>query len=86
MFVVLPGKDARANQGGKGLQDMLVLRRKIEEGILIDGRITVRILGIDGDSIKIGVEAPRDVPVFRSEVRELLEQSKAVQVKSGQGA
>lgn len=65
---------------------MLVLRRKIEEGILIDGRITVRILGIDGDSIKIGVDAPRDVPVFRSEVRELLEQNKAAQVKSGKGA
>ncbi|NLX91838.1 MAG: carbon storage regulator CsrA [Firmicutes bacterium] len=60
---------------------MLVLRRKIEEGILIDGRITVKILGIDGDSIKIGVEAPRDVPVFRSEVIELLEQNKAAQVK-----
>ena len=49
---------------------MLVLRRKIEEGILIDGRIIVKILGIDGDSIKIGVDAPRDVPVFRSEVKE----------------
>ena len=59
---------------------MLVLRRKIEEGILIDGRITVRILGIDGDSIKIGVDAPRDVPVFRIEVSELLEQSKAAQI------
>ena len=52
---------------------MLVLRRKIEEGILIDGRITVKILGIDGDSIKIGVDAPRDVPIYRSEIVELSE-------------
>ncbi|HHU76372.1 MAG TPA: carbon storage regulator [Firmicutes bacterium] len=65
---------------------MLVLRRKIEEGILIDGRITVRILGIDGDSIKIGVDAPRDISIFRSEMGALLEQNKATEAKSGQGA
>lgn len=54
---------------------MLVLRRKVEEGILIDGRIKIKVLGVEGDSVKIGVEAPRDVPVYRSEVMELLEKS-----------
>ena len=65
---------------------MLVLRRKVEEGILIDGRILVKILGIDGDSIKIGIEAPRDVPVYRSEIKDLLDESRKTLVTSGEGA
>lgn len=66
--------------------NMLVLRRRAEEGLLIDGRIKVRILGIEGDSVKIGVEAPRDVEIYRSEVLEMLEQSLKAQKESGQGA
>ena len=65
---------------------MLVLRRRTEEGLLIDGRIRVRILGIEGDSVKIGVEAPRDVEVYRTEVKEILEKSLRAQQESGRGA
>ena len=72
------------NQGG--LMNMLVLRRRAEEGLLIDGRIKVRILGIEGDSVKIGVEAPREVEIYRSEVLEMLEQSLQAQKDSGRGA
>ena len=72
------------NQGG--LMNMLVLRRRAEEGLLIDGRIKVRILGIEGDSVKIGVEAPREVEIYRSEVLEMLEQSLQAQKESGRGA
>ena len=72
------------NQGG--LIIMLVLRRRTEEGLLIDGRIRVRILGIEGDSVKIGVEAPRDVEVYRTEVKEMLEKSLQARQESGKGA
>ena len=66
---------------------MLVLRRKVEEGIIIDDRIVVKILSIDGDSIKLGVEAPRDVPVFRGEIKELLEGGgKKMRLVSGEGS
>ena len=65
---------------------MLVLRRKLEEGLLIDGKIRVRILGIEGDNVKLGIEAPRDVTIHRSEVSELLEQRGSVLKKVGQGA
>ena len=47
---------------------MLILSRKLNESIVIDGRITVRIMRVDGDVVKIGIEAPKHVPVHRQEV------------------
>ena len=49
---------------------MLILSRKTNESIVIDGRITVKVVRLDGDVVKIGIEAPRDVPVHRQEVYE----------------
>lgn len=47
---------------------MLILSRKINESIVIDGRITVKIVRIDRDSVKVGIVAPPEVPVHRQEV------------------
>jgi len=49
---------------------MLVLSRKLNETILIGENIRVTLLGIDGDKIKIGIDAPKDVKVFREELLE----------------
>ena len=49
---------------------MLVLSRKLNETILIGDNIKVTLLGIDGDKIKLGVDAPRDIKVFREELLE----------------
>jgi carbon storage regulator len=49
---------------------MLILSRKINESIVIDGRITVKIVRIDRDVVKLGIVAPADVPVHREEVYE----------------
>jgi len=49
---------------------MLVLSRKLNETILIGDNIRVTLLGIDGDKIKVGVDAPRDIKVFREELLE----------------
>ena len=47
---------------------MLVLSRKIGESVVIDGRIKVKIVRLDGDVVKLGIEAPADIPIHRQEI------------------
>jgi carbon storage regulator len=47
---------------------MLVLSRKVEAAILIDGRIRVRVLGIRGNQVRLGIEAPPEVKIVREEL------------------
>ncbi len=47
---------------------MLILSRKIDQQIKIGDDISITIIEVRGDQVKIGVEAPRDVKVFRQEV------------------
>jgi carbon storage regulator len=47
---------------------MLVLTRKIGESVLIGGEIEVTLLDIKGDSVRIGVNAPRETRIQRSEI------------------
>ena len=46
---------------------MLVLSRKSREAILIDGSITVQILEVRGKNVRLGISAPKDVPIVRHE-------------------
>ncbi|MCS7091221.1 MAG: carbon storage regulator CsrA [Verrucomicrobiota bacterium] len=47
---------------------MLILSRKPGESIMIDGRIHVKVVRVEGDLVKVGIEAPAEVPVHRMEV------------------
>ena len=49
---------------------MLVLARKLDESIVIGDNITVKIVSIDKGVIKLGIEAPKDVSIVRSELLE----------------
>ncbi len=61
---------------------MLILSRKSSESIVIDGRIHVKIVRVEGDVVKVGVEAPADVPVHRKEVYEEIQRSNQMALTS----
>lgn len=48
--------------------EMLILTRKIGESIVIDKDIYVTILGINGNQIRLGIDAPTTIPVHREEI------------------
>ncbi len=48
---------------------MLVLSRKQDEKIVIDGNIEVTVVGIRGDKIRLGIKAPKEVDIYRAEMR-----------------
>ena len=52
---------------------MLALSRKKSEAIVINKNIEVTILEVKGDQVKIGITAPREVPVYRKEVYEQIQ-------------
>jgi len=47
---------------------MLVLSRKKNESIVIDESIVITVVDVRGDKVRLGISAPREVPVHRSEV------------------
>ena len=60
---------------------MLVLSRKKNESIVINDDITVVVVEIRGDKVRLGVEAPKEVPVHRREVYDAIKRS-----ENGDGA
>ena len=55
---------------------MLILSRRVTEAIVIDGRIVVKILRIEGDQVKIGIQAPPELAVHRQEIHDMIQKGK----------
>jgi carbon storage regulator len=62
---------------------MLVLTRKSNQSIMIGDDIEVSVLAIMGEKVRIGIQAPRDIPVFRKEVYLEIQQER---LDAGKGA
>ncbi len=62
---------------------MLVLTRKSNQSIMIGDDIEVTVLAIMGEKVRVGIQAPRDIPVFRKEVYLEIQQER---MSEGKGA
>ena len=54
---------------------MLVLSRKSGESIVIDGNIRVQVVGVNGNVVRLGIDAPKEIPVHRSELYERIREN-----------
>ncbi|MFF2912233.1 carbon storage regulator CsrA [Paenibacillus sp. NPDC057934] len=54
---------------------MLVLTRKKGESIVIQNDIVVTVLSVDGDVVKIGISAPKDIDIYRKEIFDAIQQN-----------
>ena len=61
---------------------MLILSRKVDERIMIGDEIEISVIDIRGDQVKIGIEAPRAIKVYRKEVYQAIQQENIEAVKA----
>jgi carbon storage regulator len=64
---------------------MLILTRRVGETLMIGDEVTVTVLGVKGNQVRIGVNAPRDVAVHREEIYERIKREQAGQAGSEEG-
>lgn len=65
---------------------MLVLSRKKDECIVINNDITIVVVEIRGDKVRLGVEAPKEVPVHRREVYDAIARGEPLEIQLGSPA
>ncbi|MDR1923495.1 MAG: carbon storage regulator CsrA [Planctomycetaceae bacterium] len=62
---------------------MLVLSRKRNESLVINDNITVVVVDVRGDKVRLGIDAPKDVPVHRKEIYDAIRKSNNIRENAG---
>jgi len=62
---------------------MLILTRRVGETVMIGSDVTVTVLGVKGNQVRVGVNAPRDVAVHREEIFERIKREQAAGLQAG---
>ena len=65
---------------------MLILTRRVGETVMIGNEVTVTVLGVKGNQVRIGVNAPKDVAVHREEIYERIKREEDQDSRSGNSA
>ena len=62
--------------------EMLILTRRISESIIIGDNIVITVVDIRGDKVRLGIEAPKEIPVHRQEVYEAIQRENALKTNA----
>jgi carbon storage regulator len=65
---------------------MLILTRRVGETVMIGNEVTVTVLGVKGNQVRIGVNAPKDVAVHREEIYERIKREEDLDSRPGANA
>lgn len=62
---------------------MLILTRRVNETLMIGDEVSVTVLGVKGNQVRIGITAPKDVGVHREEIYGRIQKEKKAAIKEG---